>query len=299
MGDESLSTQKERTLRVLLGAECVMGALTLVSAAVANSTALYTNAARVGLDILVCVVSLVTVRLVGRRHARFDYGLGKLENLAVLFVTLAMGAALVGIVWRSIDGLLAPRPLEGTGPGLATLALACVGNAYFYFRFRGLHAHDGSPVMEGQMHLYRNAGAATVCALVAVAVGSSVSADRPWLLRLDPVAGLLLGALAAQSMYRLARRSLLGLLDATVDEPLQQAINRELARHADDYDALHGVRARYSGTRVRVELFLGFPEELSSRELLGRCKALKADLENAIPLSEVWVVPSDAPPSAL
>lgn len=299
MSHDSLDAQKERTLRLLLVLECLMGVLTLFSAFVANSTALYTNAARVGLDILVCGVSLVTVRLVGRRHARFDYGLGKLENLAVLFVTLAMGAALVGIVRRSAGDLMTPRPLEGTGPGLVALALACVGNACFFFKFRQLHARDGSPVIEGQMHLYRNAGVATVCALAAVAVGSRVSADRPWLLRLDPLAGLLLAGLVAQSTHRLARRSLLGLLDATVDEPLQQAINRELARHADDYEALHGVRARYSGTRVRVELFLGFPEELAGRELLARGKAIKADLEAAIPRSEVWVVPCDEPPSSL
>lgn len=299
MSDDSLARQKERILRVLIVAECLMGLLTLVSALLANSTALYTNAARVGLDILLCAVSLVTVRMVGRRHARFDYGLGKLENLTVLFVTLVMGAALVGIVRRSMEGLLMPRVLEGTAPGLVALGLACVGNAYFYLRFRRLHAHDGSPVMEGQMHLYRNAGAATIFALVAVAAGSHASANHPWLLRLDPLAGLLLAGLVAQSTCRLARRSLLGLLDATVDEPLQQAINRELARHVESYDALHGVRARYSGTQVRVELFLGFSAELSGAELLARCKSLKADLEAALPHSEVWVVPSDAPPSAL
>jgi divalent metal cation (Fe/Co/Zn/Cd) transporter len=132
-----------------------------------------------------------------------------------------------------------------------------------------------------------------------VAVGSRVSADRPWLLRLDPLAGLLLAALVAQSTWRLARRSLLGLLDATVDEPLQQAINRGLARHVESYDALHGVRARYSGVCVRVEIFLGFSPDLPGRELLARGKAIKADLEAAIPRSEVWVVPCDEPPSAV
>ncbi len=299
MSQDPLATPKERTLRVVLVIECALGALTLVSAFLANSTALYTNAARAALDVLVCGVSLVTVRMVGRRHARFDYGLGKLENIAVLLVVLVMAVVLVSMLARSYASFVVPTPLVGTGPGLVALALAGVFNVCAYLRFRSLCSRDNSPVLEGQLHLYRNATVATSFALLAVLVSSLASPESRWLLRLDPLASLFLAALVAQSTWRLARRSLLGLLDATVEEALQQAINRELARHIDSYEALHGVRARYSGARVRVELFLGFAADLSGRELMSRCKALKADLENAIPRAEVWVVPSDEPPSSL
>lgn len=295
----SHSGQKERTLRALVVMECGMAMMTVSAAFFANSAALLTNAVRSLLDLLVCAVSLVTVRLVGRRHAHFDYGLGKLENLAVLFVVLAMGVALAPIVARSLSALFEPQPLDGTGPGLVALTAALIFNLVFYLRFKSLHARDNSPVMEGQMHLYRNATVATLCALSAVFIGSHAAPDSRWLLRLDPIASFLLAALVAQSAYQLARRSLLGLLDATVEDSLQHAINRELAKHIESYSALHGVRARHSGSRVRVEVFLDFEPDLSCRDLLARCKALKADLENAIPRAEVWIVPSDTPPSAL
>lgn len=292
------SRQKQFTLAILLAAEIVLGTLTVVAAVMANSAALYTNAARVGLDILVCLVSLLVVRVVGRRHAHFDYGLGKLENLAVLLTTVAMGFALVLIIQRCVDGLVNPHPLQRTGLGLWTLGVALLLNIAAYIQFLRLRAGDASPILEGQSHLYRNALAATLFALIAVLAGTYSHGREKWLL-LDPIAGLLLAGLVVQSSWRLARRSLLGLLDATVDESFQQAINRELIRHMKSYERLHGVRARYSGARVRVEIFLEFPPALPSGDLLGRCMALKSDLEAAIPQSEVWVVPCDQAPSAV
>lgn len=291
--------QKQITLAILLAAEICLGTLTVIAAFRADSAALYTNAARVGLDVLVCLVSLLVVRVVGRRHAHFDYGLGKLENLAVLLTTLAMGFALVLIVQRCVDGFVNPRPLHRTALGLWVLGTAFMLNIPAYAQILRLRARDSSPILEGQSHLYRNALAATFFALIAVLAGTFYQGRNEWMLLLDPLAGLLLAGLVMQSLWRLARRSLLGLLDATVDEAFQHAINRELIRHMKSYERLHGVRARYSGARVRVELFLEFPAELLSRELLGRCMALKSDLEVAIPQSEVWVVPCDRAPSTI
>lgn len=296
---EPSALRKQITLGVLLVAEIALGTVTILSAFQANSAALYTNAARVGLDVLVCLVSLLVVRVVGRRHAHFDYGLGKLENLAVLFTTAAMGFALVLIVQRGVDGLVNPRPLERTELGLWALGAAFVLNIAAYIQFLRLRSQDASPLLEGQSHLYRNALVATLFSLIAVLAGTYARGRYEWMLLLDPIAGLLLAGLVAQSTWRLARRSLLGLLDATVDEAFQQAINRELVRHIESYEGLHGVRARHSGARVRVELFLEFPPALPSGELLARCKALKSDLEAAIPQSEVWVVPCDHAPSAV
>ncbi len=299
MTSEPSTFRKQLTLGVLLATEICLGAVTVVSAIRSDSATLYTNAARVGLDILVCLVSLLVVRMVGRRHAQFDYGLGKLENLAVLFTTAAMSFALVLIVQRGVEGLVNPRPLERTELGLWALGVAFLLNIAAYIQFLRLRARDASPLLEGQSHLYRNAVVATLLSLIAVLAGTYSGGRYEWMLLLDPIAGLLLAGLVAQSAWRLARRSLLGLLDGTVDESFQQAINRELIRHIESYEGLHGVRARHSGAKVRVELFLEFSSALPSGELLARCKALKSDLEAAIPQSEVWVVPCDHGPSAV
>lgn len=299
MKPEPSALRKQLTLGVLLVAEVALGTVTIISALQANSAVLYTNAARVGSDVLVCLVSLLVVRMVGRRHAHFDYGLGKMENLAVLFTTAAMGFALVLIVQRAVDGLANPRPLERTELGLWALGAAFILNIAAYVQILRLRRRDASPVLEGQSHLYRNALIATLFSLIAVLAGTYSGGRHEWMLLLDPIAGLLLAGLVVQSTWRLARRSLLGLLDATVDERFQQAINRELIRHIKNYEQLHGVRARHSGARVRVELFLEFSSALPSGEVLTRCKALKSDLEASIPQSEVWVVPCDHAPSAV
>ena len=297
MTSDSLAQKKQSTLATLFVVELAVGSLTLAGALAANSAVLYTNAARAGMDVFASLVAWLVVRAVGRRHANFDYGLGKLENIAVLFTISAMGVALAVIVWRGVDGVLNPRMLERTGFGMAMLAATSIANAGVFARMRWLHRRDASPVLEGQLHVYRNAVAAGVFALAAVAVATYAGREHAWVRLLDPVAALLLAAMVATSMWRLARRSLVGLLDGTVEEAFQQAINRELARHIDTYEALHGVRARYSGARVRVELFLEFPAVLPVGELLARSKALKSDIESAIPQSEVWVVPCDGPPS--
>jgi len=55
--------------------------------------------------------------------------------------------------------------------------------------------------------------------------------------------------------------------------------------------ALDGVRSRYSGQNVFIEIFLGFDPRRSLAEIQETTHAIKRNLEAEIPHAEVLVIP--------
>jgi len=161
-------------------------------------------------------------------------------------------------------------------------------------RFWRLRASHPSPIVEAQFVLFRNASAASLISFVAVLV-SWFGKDQTWAVWFDPAGALVLCGIIFYGMFTLFRNSLPVLLDQTLEESLQLHILRGLAACYEDYDHLHGVRTRRSGTRVFVELFLEFQPELTVREMLIRAARLKYLVEDLIPRAEVWVIPCGHP----
>jgi divalent metal cation (Fe/Co/Zn/Cd) transporter len=107
----------------------------------------------------------------------------------------------------------------------------------------------------------------------------------------DPLVSCITVGFMVQSAWLLFRRSVRDLLDCSLEEPLQLMITRELVRFFDEYTSLDGVRSRYSGRRVYIELFLGFEPDRTISEIQQVIDNITRNLEAAIPHAEVVVVP--------
>lgn len=288
---DSTSHQRLRALRTACLIEIFSLALNLVGALLANSLTLWTNALRVGLDTMVTLFALyVTLRIVCAKDTRFDYGLGKWENLSAFFNAVVMLGGLLYIGVKAIHRFVHPLDVSGTSFGESVLVFFLALNIWLLARFWRLRKTDPSPVVEAQYVLYRNATAASVISSVAVAV--STLTESNWLANFFDITGVVvLSGIILYGMAGLMRQSLSALLDESLEEALQLRIVRGLVEHVADYRQIHKVRTRRSGNRIFIELFLEFDPQLPVGDLLGRAARIKHIVEDLVPHSETWIVP--------
>lgn len=278
-------------MQIAVFCEGLAFACNLGGALLTDSLTIWANCLRVGLDFATSVFALyVTWQVLRDRREKFDYGLGKWENLSALINVVVMFVALIFLVTRAVHHLKHPEPITGTGPGFAIIIFFALVNLGLLTRFSRLHRIATSPVVHAQLVLYRNATVASFLSITALL--GTWFAHNDWLAGYFDIFGAaVLAVLMIYGMVKLARQSLSALLDEAVEEALQIRIMRGLAESFLDYDQLHRIRSRRSGNRVFVELFLEFEPELPVRELLDRSARIKAQVEGTVPGAEVWVVP--------
>lgn len=287
----SLSHQQEKqsSMRSSLLVEASSFLLNLSAALMANSLTLWTNTLRVGLDLLATTFAFAVTRRIARgRDERFDYGLGKWENLSALVNASVMVAAFFYISYLAVHRLRHPAHLEGTGLGIFVLVIFAGLNLWLFERFRKLRKKDPSPVVQAQFVLYRNAATASIFSLVAV-LGATLSADERVDMFFDVIGAGVIAVVVFYGMFTLLRQSLSALLDEALEESLQLRAMHALAESFSDYSQLHRVRTRRSGSLIFVDLFLEFPEDISAEDLLGRTSRIKGLVESDVPNCETWV----------
>jgi len=82
------------------------------------------------------------------------------------------------------------------------------------------------------------------------------------------------------------------LLDRALEESLQLVILRALASHFHEYEALHGIRSRRTGSNTYIEIFLEFEDERKMSEVQQVIDSIKTDLEQKIQGSHVVIAPT-------
>jgi divalent metal cation (Fe/Co/Zn/Cd) transporter len=105
----------------------------------------------------------------------------------------------------------------------------------------------------------------------------------------DAIGALFVVGFIVVTAIGLLRVGFADLVDQAVEEKVQQAINRALARHFADYERFDRVRSRRSGRRVFIELALGFDSRLTMAEVDRRIAALTATLRGEIADADIAI----------
>ncbi|MFA6225609.1 MAG: cation transporter dimerization domain-containing protein [Methanoregula sp.] len=109
---------------------------------------------------------------------------------------------------------------------------------------------------------------------------------------IDPAVSFVIIGFLLLAGYREISSSLPDLFDQTLEEELQLVILRELSSSFDKYFDFHGVRSRRSGSRIYIDIFLGFDPEQKVGDMQGYINSLKGSLEALIPGSVVCIIPT-------
>ena len=217
---------------------------------------------------------VVAARPPDEMHA-FGYSKAEFFSSGVEGALILLAA--VSIVWSAIPRLITPRPLEQVGIGLAVSALAAILNFVVARLLLAAGIKYRSITLEADAHHLMT----DVWTSAAVVGGIGMVVVTGWT-RLDPIIAIVVAINILWTGFKLMRRSVLGLLDATLPLAEQEIIKQVLSRYESEGMQYHALRTRYAGRRSFISVHVLVPGNWTvqrGHELLER---VERDIRAAI-----------------
>ncbi|HOW97125.1 MAG TPA: cation diffusion facilitator family transporter [Kiritimatiellia bacterium] len=265
--------------------------ITLGAMVAANSAVLLADFFKTFLEFLAVLLSWMAIRRINRGGgATYEYGLGKLENLGSLLVGVLMTVCLLIITGNAVRNMLHPSHIRGLGVwiSMGSQVLYSVINGRLGLRGWRMAKAEASPLMASQARLLLTRAVANVFILASLVLSVALSRFH-WAQYIDPLSSLVIAASILMAALGIFSSSVSDLLDRTLEESDQLVILRELARYFDEYEALHGIRSRRSGTDVYIDILLEFNAERKMGEIHEVAEQMRRRIEEQIRGSRVTI----------
>lgn len=259
--------------------------LKLAAGLVTGSIALLTEAVHSAIDLLASVMALISVRAADvPADEDHPYGHEKAENIAAgaEAMLILVGAAIIAFEAgrRIFDG----GEVEHVGIGIAVIAFSAVANVIVStFLYRRASEHDSAALEGDAAHL--RADAATSMAVLVGLLLVELTGEAIF----DPLAALVVAGAIVAAGVRLMKRSSRVLMDEAPAADLDRVEAAIAARRPPEMAGYHKLRARRAGARCFVDLHVQFRSGTSLERAHSLTHALRASIEQALPMSDVLI----------
>lgn len=246
-----------------------------------RSSAMVADAVHSLSDFLTDVVVLVFVGVSARpQDTSHDYGHGKFETLATLFISLALAGAAIGII---VSGALKfadwLNGAELPAPGKLALWVAIlsilVKELMFQYTVRNGRKLESSALTANAWH-HRSDALSSIG--TAIGIGGAVLLGGRWTV-LDPLASIVVGAMLLGVAWKILRPSMGELTDASLPEETETEI-MDILRSGSGVTEPHNLRTRHIGNRVAIEAHIRMDGALSLNEAHERTSAIEKQLKD-------------------
>ncbi|MBP5636882.1 MAG: cation transporter [Bacteroidales bacterium] len=231
--------------------------LKAVAGVAGHSAAMVSDAVHSLSDFITDIVVLVFVRVSGRpQDEGHDYGHGKYETVATLFIGLALAAAAVGIVVSGAIKLAAwlqGEDLPAPGKFALWAALASIVTKellYQYTRIKGKRLD--SPALRANAWHHRSDALSSIGA--AIGIGGAILLGNRWTV-LDPLASIVVGAMLVKVAWDLLGPSFGELTDSSLPADTEKEMLRIIADVPGVSDP-HNLRTRRIGKLIAAEVHI-------------------------------------------
>jgi len=273
--------------------DLVMYLWLIVAAVLSGSLTVLAELPRATLLFSVEIIAYITlVQSNSGRLFAFEYGIGKIERVITVVIAGGLFLSAFYIIGQAIDRLQHPTILPTPALVLAVTFSAAnlLENAYFTGEFIRSNASEQSLIIETQIHS-RMVKTMSSLVVVLVLVAAACLSDPKGVVMLDAVGAVFIAGYMVYTGTEMMRESLPDVLDRALPEDQQLIIMRTIAQNFDHFEQFGEIRSRRSGGEAFISLRLMFDPEMSLMQVNGVCARIKAQLEDAIPGSEVSVMP--------
>ena len=251
-----MTRENELTKVTLWGSigNLVLLSFKFVAGIVAGSSAMVADAVHSLSDFLTDLIVLVFVRIGAKpQDESHDYGHGKFETLATLFVALALVGAAIGII---VSGSLKiARWLQGETletPGMlalwAALLSILVKEILFRYTIAKGRALESPAVIANAWH-HRSDALSSIGA--AIGIGGAILLGQRWAV-LDPLASIVVGGMLVKVAWDLLKVSTGELTDSSLSAETEREIE-DIFRSFPQVSEPHNLRTRRIGNRIAIE----------------------------------------------
>ena len=265
-----------------------------VAVILSGSMTLFADIIKGANEILATSFALLIIRRVtlGGKFT-YDYGMGKFESLTRIITGGVMFVSIVILLLFTSHRILNPEHFDMNAAfiGIPLMILVSITDSYHWKKNYSLAQKEPTPIMESQWRLRRAKTFSDLLILLALVL-SVLLVQYSWSEYIDPIASLVIIGFLLFAGYREISSSLPDLFDKTLEEELQIIILKELVGSFDKFHEFHGVRSRRSGTRIYIDIYLGFDPEQKVGDMQESIDSLKGSLEALIPGSVVCIIPT-------
>ena len=288
------TASKEKTVVLSLLCDIGLWLPEIAAVVLSGSVTLFADVMKCGNEILATVFALVILLKMKKGGAfTYDYGMGKFETFTRGATGVVMLVSIIIIFFAAFHRIFVPEPLQTTGAYIAVplMVISAIIDTYLWQKNYRISLSDPSPIMEAQWRLRRAKSFADIAVLLSLVLSFALI-GYSWGTYIDPVISFVIIGFLLIAGFREISSSLPDLFDKTLEEELQIVILRELSAFFTEYEGFYGVRSRRSGSKIYIDIFLGFDPGLKMGEVQATSDRLKASLEQKIPGSVVAVVPT-------
>ena len=214
-------------------------------------------------DIIVLIFVGISARPQDRSH---DYGHGKFETLASLFISLALVAAAIGIIvsgakklaaWIGGEDLASP----GSIALWAAISSILVKELMFQYTARKGRELDSQALKANAWH-HRSDALSSIGA--AIGIGGAVLIGGRWTV-LDPLASIVVGAMLVKVAWEIIRPTLGELTDESLPDKTEQDIIA-VFHSFPEVSEPHNLRTRRIGNRVAIEAHIRMDGDITLKQ---------------------------------
>ncbi|NQU29296.1 MAG: cation transporter [Anaerolineae bacterium] len=251
------------TIALKAGAYVLTGSVGLLSDAIESIVNLF--AAIMALSMLT-----IAARPADESHA---YGHGKAEYFSSNMEGILILVAAVGIMVTAVERIINPREIEQVGIGLAVSVVATLVNFVVARVLLKAGKQYGSITLEADSHHLMT----DVWTSIGVLVGVGAAGLTGWSI-LDPIIALAVSVNIIYTGMQLIRRSVEGLMDASLSKDEMQAVEDVLAKYREQGIDFHALRTRQAGARHFISVHVLVPGKLTVHD----AHHIAEDIENEI-----------------
>lgn len=277
-----MNREKEIYKVTLVGSAGNLALLTFkfVAGVLGHSSAMMADAVHSLSDFFTDVIVLLFVKVSARpQDESHDYGHGKFETLATLFIGLALVGAAIGIIVSGsvkFAHWLGGQTLEVPGKLALWAALISILVKEVLYRYtvaKGKRLNSSAMVANAWHH--RSDALSSIGA--AIGIGGAILLGERWAV-LDPLASIVVGGMLMKVAWELLK----GSFGELTDQSLSADEEREIVSIITSFDGVsepHNLRTRHIGNRIAIESHVRMDGNLSLNTVHEQATAIERKLK--------------------
>ena len=303
-GGAGEAASKEKTVVFSLLCDIGLWIPEIAAVVLSGSITLFADVMKCGNEILATVFALIILLKMKKGMTfTYDYGMGKFEIFTRIATGAVMLVSIIIIIFTAFNRIFSPEEVQPAGAIIAVplMIISAIIDTYLWQKNYQISKVDPSPIMEAQWRLRRAKAFSDIAVLLSLVLSFALI-GYSWSVYVDPGVSFIIIGFLLVAGFREISSSLPDLFDKTLEEELQIVILKELSAFFDEYHGFYGVRSRRSGSKIYIDIFLGFDPGLAMGTVQDTSDRLKISIEGKIPGSIVSVVlTSDrsAPPTRM
>jgi ferrous-iron efflux pump FieF len=211
------------------------------------------------------------------------FGHGKAEPLAALGQSAFLVGSAVLLMFEAVRRLVSPAPVEAAGLGITVMVFSIILTIALVTYQRHVVRRTGSLAIGADELHYRGDLLLNGGVIATLAITSLFSVPI-----LDPVFGAAVGLWIIYSAVKIARLSLIQLMDRELPDE-ERARVRAIAESHPEVTAVHDIRTRIAGPTAFIQLHIEMDGAMNLLHAHEVSDAVEARLRRAFPHAEIMI----------